>query len=86
MSERFMTMAEVRQRVSLSKTEIYRKIKAGAFPRPVPLGTQKVAFVESEVAEWMNARLRARDEREGVDRRAEQGRRAVAARDRHLAT
>jgi len=81
MTERFMTMAEVRRRVALSKTEIYRKIKAGAFPRPVPLGTQKVAFVESEVAAWMDARLRAREDREGVDRRAEQGRRAVAARD-----
>ena len=81
MTERFMTMAEVRRRVALSKTEIYRKIKAGAFPRPVPLGTQKVAFVESEVAAWMEARLRARADREGVDRRAEKGRRAVAARD-----
>jgi len=86
MTERFMTMSEVRQRVALSKTEIYRKIKAGGFPRPVPLGTQKVAFLESEVAEWMEARLRAREEREGADRRAEQGRRAVAARDKHLAT
>lgn len=85
MSERFMTMAEVRRRVALSKTEIYRKIKAGAFPRPVPLGTQKVAFVESEVAAWMDARLRAREDREGVERRAEQGRRAVAARDNRTA-
>lgn len=85
MAERFMTMAEVRRRVALSKTEIYRKIKAGAFPRPVPLGTQKVAFVESEVAAWMDARLRAREDREGVDRRAEQGRRAVAARDNRTA-
>ena len=85
MSERFLTMEDVRRRVALSKTEIYRKINAGAFPRPVPLGTQKVAFVESEVAAWMEARLRARDDREGVDRRAEQGRRAVAARDKRLA-
>ena len=85
MAERFMTMAEVRRRVALSKTEIYRKIKAGAFPRPVPLGTQKVAFVESEVAAWMDARLLAREDREGVERRAEQGRRAVADRDNRTA-
>lgn len=81
MTERFINMEEVRRRVALSKTEIYRKMAAGKFPRPVPLGTQKVAFVESEVVAWMDARLRAREDGEGAARRAEQGRRAVAARD-----
>ncbi|OJY71899.1 MAG: hypothetical protein BGP16_16050 [Sphingobium sp. 66-54] len=80
MAERFMTMEQVRGRVALSKTEIYRKIKAGAFPKPVPLGTQKVAFVESEVAAWMDDRLRARAEGEGAERRSQQGRDAVSAR------
>jgi len=80
MAERFITMEQVRGRVALSKTEIYRKIKAGAFPRPVPLGTQKVAFVESEVASWMDARLQARAEGEGAERRSQQGREAVSAR------
>jgi prophage regulatory protein len=80
MAERFITMEQVRGRVALSKTEIYRKIKAGLFPRPVPLGPQKVAFVESEVAAWMEARLRARADGEGAERRAKQGRDAVNAR------
>lgn len=80
MAERFITMEQVRGRVALSKTEIYRKIKAGVFPRPVPLGPQKVAFVESEVAAWMEDRLRARADGEGVERRSQQGREAVSAR------
>lgn len=80
MTERFIAMAEVRRRVALSKTEIYRKIAAGAFPRPVPLGTQRVGWLESEVAAWMADRLAARDTLEGAERRAEQGRRAQAAR------
>lgn len=79
MSERFITMVEVRRRVALSKTEIYRKINAGNFPRPVPLGSHKVAWLESEVAAWMTDRLAAREAQEGAERRSEQGRRAQAA-------
>lgn len=80
MAERFITMEQVRGRVALSKTEIYRKIKAGLFPKPVPLGPQKVAFLESEVAAWMEDRLRAREAGEGSARRAQQGRDAANAR------
>jgi prophage regulatory protein len=79
LTERFINMEEVRRRVALSKTEIYRKMAAGKFPRPVPLGTQKVAFVESEVVAWMEARLAAREAQEGVERRSAQGRVAQAA-------
>ncbi len=80
MADRFITMEQVRGRVALSKTEIYRKIKAGLFPKPVPLGPQKVAFLESEVMCWMEERLQAREAGEGVARRAKQGRDAANAR------
>ena len=61
MSERFLSMREVLSRTSLSKTHTYRMINAGRFPRPVPLGPHRVGFVESEVDDWMAARLRERD-------------------------
>lgn len=80
MAERFMTMKQVVGQVALSKTELYRKIRAGTFPRPVPLGPQKVAFVESEVTAWMADRVRARADGEGAERRSQQGREAVSAR------
>ena len=83
MTERFIAMAEVRRRVALSKTEIYRKIAAGAFPRPVPLGTQRVGWLESEVAAWMAGRMAARDAGEGAERRAELARGAQAGGGRH---
>ena len=69
MSERFISMNEVLDRICLSKTHLYRKINAGQFPRPVPLGPQKVAFLESEIEAWMEARLRARANDEGVEER-----------------
>lgn len=37
MADRFISMDEVLDRVSFSKTHIYRKIANGSFPRPVQL-------------------------------------------------
>ncbi|MCC6920500.1 MAG: AlpA family phage regulatory protein [Alphaproteobacteria bacterium] len=74
-------MGAVRDRVALSRTEIYRKINKGEFPRPIPLGTHRVAFVESEIIEWMASRVEARKSREGAAARREQGRYAVAQRE-----
>jgi prophage regulatory protein len=59
--ERFISMDEVIDRVSFSKTHIYRKIAEGTFPRPIPLGRHKVAFLECEIESWINARIEERD-------------------------
>ena len=77
MTERFISVAEVLDRVGFSRTHLYRKINAGSFPRPVPLGPQKVAFLESEIVEWMEERLRARAQNEGVEARRERAVRSV---------
>lgn len=34
MTDKFITIMQVRERTSLSKTEIYRRIAAGTFPTP----------------------------------------------------
>ena len=78
MNDRFISMSEVLDRICLSKTHLYRKINAGSFPSPVPLGPQKVAFLESEVEAWMAARLHAREQEEGVLDRRERARRSVS--------
>ncbi len=62
MAERLISLREVLHRTSLSKTHIYRMIKAGSHPRPVPLGPHRVGFVESEIDDWMAERV---DERDG---------------------
>ena len=77
MTERFISIAEVLDRVGFSRTHLYRKINAGSFPRPVPLGPQKVAFLESEIVQWMDERLQARELGEGVDARRERARKSV---------
>ena len=78
MSERFISMSEVLDRICLSKTHLYRKINSGNFPRPVPLGPQKVAFLESEVEAWMAARLHAREQNEGAHARRKRAKLSVS--------
>jgi prophage regulatory protein len=63
---RFLRWAEVKKLTSLSKSAIYVKIANREFPRPVPLSRQTVAWVESEVIDWMNQRLSSRDKGETV--------------------
>lgn len=74
MADRFISMDEVLDRVSFSKTHIYRKIANGSFPRPVQLGSHKVAFLEREIDEWIVDRLADRDLGVGRAERAERAR------------
>ena len=77
MAEKFLSLREVLGLTSLSKTHTYRLINAGNFPRPVPLGPHRVAFLESEIEAWMGARLQAREVDEGVQARRERARMSV---------
>lgn len=46
----------VERLTTLSKSEIYRRIAAGSFPRQVPIGRRRVAWRQSEIAAWIAAR------------------------------
>lgn len=47
----------VKQRTTLSTSEIYRRIDAGTFPAQVRLGAKAVAWLEHEVSAWIDARV-----------------------------
>lgn len=49
---------------------LYKYISEGRFPRPVSLGERSVAWVESEVVEWISARIVERDLAETVSVRS----------------
>lgn len=55
---RAMRFPEVRARVGLSRTSIWRMERAGVFPKRRRLSSNAVCWVESEIEEW----LRSRDE------------------------
>ena len=54
---RLIRLKEVQHRVGLGRSTIYRWMAEGEFPKPVPLGAHAVAWVESEVEEWIDLKL-----------------------------
>lgn len=52
-----ITTAETVARVTLSRSELYRRIDSGTFPSPVRLGPKRIAFVEREVDAWIASRI-----------------------------
>ncbi|ASG04982.1 DNA-binding protein [Vibrio anguillarum] len=57
---RFLKLKEVMEKTTLSRSAIYRKMNDGEFPESVSLGERAIAWVESEVDEWMEERLERR--------------------------
>jgi prophage regulatory protein len=52
---------EVEEITGLSRSTIYARIKAGAFPKPVPLGARSVGWLQSDIEAWIEERIARRD-------------------------
>ncbi|EAV3930948.1 AlpA family transcriptional regulator [Salmonella enterica] len=52
---RLIRLPEVLERTGFGRAWIYRLISEGRFPAPVKIGVRAVAFVESEVDEWIQS-------------------------------
>lgn len=62
MADRLMRRPEVENMTGLSRSTIYAWMGAGRFPKPVPLGSRLVAWRESDVLSWIEARPSAEAE------------------------
>ena len=61
---RFLSKAQVRDRVQLSYAEIARREKAGKFPMRLRLGSyrnSRAVWLEIEIDTWMLAQIAKRD-------------------------
>jgi prophage regulatory protein len=56
---RLLRLNEVRSRVPFSRSQIYRLIASGQFPRPYSIGARAVAWSEESVDTWIAARVEA---------------------------
>ncbi|MDK2710972.1 helix-turn-helix transcriptional regulator [Enterobacter cloacae] len=50
---RLLRLPEVMNKTGYSKAWIYRLINEGLFPQPVKIGVRAIAFIESEIDEWI---------------------------------
>ena len=63
---RLLRFEELTSRTGHSRSRLYREIKEGKFPKPVKVGSNAVAWLESEVEEWIADRIAARDRAENA--------------------
>lgn len=57
---RFIKLKEVMNCTGLGRSTIYKYIEKGEFPKSISLGERAVAWLESEVHDWMMAKLEDR--------------------------
>lgn len=50
---KLIRLPEVIRRTGFGKTWIYTLIRAGKFPKQIKIGERAIAFIESEVDEWI---------------------------------
>lgn len=49
---------QVQLRTGLSRSSIYSKISQNNFPKPISLGHRCVGWIESEITEWIEERIK----------------------------
>lgn len=58
---------EVVQKCNLSRATIYKKVKEGTFPRQIKLSERSSGWLESEVDQWIENKVKEREtSQEGV--------------------
>ena len=50
-------LTEVLRRVGYGKAWVYKLIAQKRFPQPIKIGSRAIAFVESEIDDWINKRI-----------------------------
>jgi prophage regulatory protein len=58
---RLLRLPEVRQKVGLSRSAIYKLIAEGQFPRQIPIGPRTVAWYQEDLERWIEERLNPPD-------------------------
>ena len=55
----FLRRPAVKDKVGLSRTSIYDRIKKQEFPAPVSLGARAVAWTSDSIENWIESRIKA---------------------------
>lgn len=58
---KLIRLKQVMECTGLARSTVYKFIAEGDFPKPVKLGVRVAAWVESEIHDWVNARISQRD-------------------------
>ena len=61
---KILSLKDLRERgILYSRVHIGRLVKAGKVPAPIKVGQNRIGWVESEIDEWLKAKIVERDAR-----------------------
>ncbi|HEM7526652.1 TPA: AlpA family transcriptional regulator [Providencia rettgeri] len=55
--ETLIRLPEVLKRTGFSRPWVYKLLKQRLFPQPIKIGGRSIAFVESEINEWIEQQI-----------------------------
>lgn len=58
MNKRVLRLPDVKNATGLSRSSIYQMMSEGSFPRNISLGKHAVGWLENEISDWINSRIR----------------------------
>ena len=56
--KKLLTIKEVKNIIKRSESQIRFDVKEGLFPPPIQTGKRKVCWVEEEIQEWLEGRIK----------------------------
>lgn len=56
-NHRLIRRKEVQTKTGLGASSIYAMMKQGDFPKPITLSERRVAWIESEIDQWITERI-----------------------------
>ena len=59
MYKNILRIADVQERIGVSRGTIYTFIKNGTFPQKIQLGARAVGFLSSDIDVWLDERIEA---------------------------
>ena len=59
MANTILRLPETIKRTGKSRSSIYLDIKSGTFPQPIKLGVRSIGFIECEIDDWIDDKIRA---------------------------
>ncbi|TKB51819.1 AlpA family transcriptional regulator [Ferrimonas aestuarii] len=58
---RLIKLKDVMYTTGLARSTVYKYMNEGNFPKPVSLGERNVAWLESEIQDWILEKIEQRD-------------------------
>ncbi|EOF5434010.1 AlpA family transcriptional regulator [Salmonella enterica] len=59
-SHRLLRLNQVLDKTGLKRSQVYTYMRSGDFPHSIKIGPSSVAWLESEIEEWINQKLNSR--------------------------